>query len=128
MIEDDPTEDYLEMMTIYFEKPEITETSIRIPVRDIYVFKGFLGHTADSTHYERCLLVYDDVISSVRTVAEYSSRERKDFERRYTITDGPFSGTPKQLYRFHLEGVSDELNAYVRWEIVAAAIRIEKTG
>jgi hypothetical protein len=126
MAEEAPWIDDFNLWESYIGTPSFTDTTIRIPFRKLGVFSGFDGHAAPYTFYEHCVLVYEDVISSVRRVREFTP-DRRGFksETGYTIEDGPFMPTAKQVYTHEFNSISDELNGWVNWKITAASLRLE---
>lgn len=124
MIYEHPFQDHLDIMTLYIGKPEFEEATIRVSVRDLRILKGY-KHYQQNVRYKRCTLVYQQVVFSIRTIGEYSTLERKGFKAQYRLIDGPFVATMQELFQFHLEGVSEELNAYIDWTIIASDLHIE---
>lgn len=121
------SDEYFDFTTSYFGTPEISESTIQMPVYEFGVAKGYPGYTQDA-YYDYCILVYEDVVRSIRTIYEYTTPERTDFKAKKIITDGPFVQVDKQVYLFGVTGVFVDLNAYVDWEIVAVSVRIEEVN
>ena len=125
------SENYFDFTWSKFGKPEISETTIRLPVSRFNVEKGYPGYP-DETHYDQCVLVYEDVIGSERRLNEYHD-EPEDIDGRLwykikserTISDGPFAAFDDDVYLFTVEGVSLEPHAWLHWEIVARSVHIE---
>lgn len=119
-----PNQDFLDFTYSQYGDPEITKSTIRVPVKEFWVLKGFPEHDQD-TYYKHGIVIYEDVVSSVRKIHEYASPERKEFKSEYVIKDGPFSVVEKEAYPCHLSGILEPQNAWIDWEIIAASIRIE---
>lgn len=133
MAEEYPYRYFLDFTWLYLGTPTINETQIIVPVFEFSVDPGFPGYE-DDVYYDVGTLVFNNVAESSRIIYEYSDLEevngelRKRIKSKYTIIDGPFRETNKDLYLFVFEGVSKELNAWVHWEILMAEIIIEGEG
>jgi hypothetical protein len=104
-------------------KPQISATSIRVPVRHLWVAKGFPGYD-DERLYAQAVVVFDDVVSSEREICDYTP-DRRGFKTEYKLTDGPFAEVSKPVYSFYIGGISYDPEAWIEWNIVAASVHVE---
>lgn len=147
MIYEYPYLEYLDQMTIRFVRTVVAESSLRIMVRDLRIWNGFPGYDAEVTSFKQCTLRIENSVFSMRRVAEYTTESWKtvlqglassqnlinlrlmqNAQSVYTKLDGPFlpyDGNPEDLYQFYFEGVSEELQGFVGWYIIAKEIKIE---
>lgn len=110
-----------------FGLPEVDNETLQVPVRDLWIYKGFPGYESEQKCTSATLL-FEDVVSSERTLSEYGKLEVKDryrhfnIERRYTILDGPFKlgQTKKHLHSIlevfhttHMVGLNGTLKQHL---------------
>lgn len=118
--------EYIDKMTMRLGKPEFTESAIRVPVRDVIVWKEY-DNRDQGTRYDRCVFTFSGVIFSYRRISEYLDKSRNSFKQpSYILHDGIFTtrNVSAIYYQYHLEGVSDDLNAYVDWLIIAEQVAL----
>ena len=116
---------YFDFNKSFLENYEIKESEIQIQVRDFAILGGYPGIEL-YTRYPKCILVYKNVSHSKRTVAEYLDTTRQQFGKRYEIIDSNFTPTDEMSYMHFLDLVSEELNAYISWEIIASAVEVKE--
>ena len=125
-----PNWQYLDFTYGHFGRPIIDNRSIRVPVRDLWVSKGYPGHE-QGQRYPSVIITFDDVVSSERGISEYGAPEERDgrrfysIERNYTVTDGPFEELDRVTFTFYLGGISYDPHGWIEWYIEAADFRIE---
>ena len=125
MIEEHPLFQFLDFTLSDFGNPEIDETSIRLPVRDLGVREGFPGYDHYRQH-KQSVLVFEGVMSSKREITDNST----GFVVKQIINDGPFKGHARPVFSFELMGQCYErpnLSASVEvlWWITAESVRVE---
>ena len=110
-------------------RPDVTAQRLMVPIKTFSITAGYPGYERD-TFFESCVLVYNQVLASTRIVLEYevfTETENRGFKPKYVINDGPFvqPTDPNQLFTFRIGCISDELRAWVQWEILAASVHLE---
>src|SRR5258708_38855348 len=105
--------------------PTITSSAIRIPASQIFIEQCPNSEWADYQNenlHERDILVFDDVVSSSRTIEEFAKVESTGARRNYEIIDGPFVpvNPDKELLLFKFIFNAPDIRACMRSNIVAA--------
>jgi len=119
-----PSQYYLDFTYSSYGEPTITKSSIRVPVREFWVEKGFPEYHQD-TYYPAGFVIFEEVASSVRKIYEYTSPERKEYKPVQIIEDGPFAEVKETGFLCNISGIFYISNAWIEWEIMAARILIE---
>ncbi len=119
-----PSQEYLNLGYSSYGTPQFNSASIRVPVREFWVLKGFPDYDED-TYFKSGYLIHEGIGSSKRVVKEYTTPEKRAFKAERTIEDGPFEAVNQQVYPCNLSGYDYDLNAWIEWDIMAAAIRVE---
>ena len=127
MIEEHPLSEYLDFGYSSFGQPEVGASTIRVPIREFSVAKGFPG-VEQSVIYKQGALIFEGVKSSIRMVREYKTPKADSFKPEYTITHDDFVETDEEVYLFYLGGYSYDPFGWVEWDILAANVRIEEGG
>ncbi len=120
-----PSQEYFDFTWATVGKPEISRTTIRIPIRNFGVARGYTSEIEDK-HFDRCILVYGKVIASIRIVYGYEDQEHKIFKTPYTIYDGPFDTVTEPACGLSFQAYSEEFVAWVDWMIIAVSAQIEE--
>ncbi len=115
---------YFDFNKAFLEQLEILNSSIRVRLRDFAVLGGY-ADIDRYTLYPECTMVYENVTYSKRVISEYKDRNRQSFKKPYQIIDTDFPSTHQTSYLHFLDVVSDKMNAYTSWEIIASTVRIE---
>ncbi|MDX2139958.1 MAG: hypothetical protein SF123_17865 [Chloroflexota bacterium] len=128
MIREHISNAHFDFTMAFLGKPDFTSNTIRVPVRIFGITAGYPGITRD-TYYERCTLLYDGVSASQRTILKYlkyNAHEKSGFAPEIKRVDSEFSesGTDEKSYVFYLGTVSEDLRAWVEWEIIAKSVSI----
>jgi len=130
MTQEHPDWQYLDLTFSHFGRPSIDNKSISLPVRDLWISKGFRGYEQEQ-RYPLAAIIFEDVASSKRGISEYGAPEERDgrrfysIERNYTVTDGPFEDVDRVTFTFYLGGISYDPHGWIEWYIEAADFRIE---
>src|SRR5262249_22314306 len=121
-----PSFDYFDFTEAYIGIPDITDTTIRVPIRKFVILGGHPDYLK-TTHFTRCVLVYEKVAHSKRTISKYGEPKIIDGKTTYLIeseddvSDGPFMPVNEPVFLHHLSGVSEEPHAWLNWDIVAVS-------
>src|SRR5258706_6444150 len=102
MIIEHPSQDCLNLGYSSYGNPQIESTSMRVPVREFWVLKGFPGYDKD-IYYKSGFLIYEGVASSKRVITEYTA-DKKGFKEEKIIIDGPFKEVNQEVYPCVLSG------------------------
>jgi hypothetical protein len=119
-----PSQDCLDLTYSSYGTPQINSASIRVPVREFWVLKGFPDYE-DDTYFKSGYLMYEGIASSKRVVKEYTTLEKKVLKSEKIIEDGAFEEVNQEVYPCNLSGYDYDLNAWIEWDIMAAVIRVE---
>jgi hypothetical protein len=133
MIQRHPSFEHFDFTESYIDVPEISQTSIRVPVRKFVILGGHPDYPK-TTHFKRCVLVFEKVVSSKRNVSKYGAPKEKDnkliydIESEYEVSDGPFEQVEEEVFLHHLAGVfgvPEVPHGWLNWDIVASSVRME---
>jgi hypothetical protein len=124
MIPEHPAFDYLDFTFSDFGTPTIDSSSIRLPVRELWVHKGFPNHE-EGKFYKEATLVFENVVTSTHKISDNST----GFWKEEYFTDGPFVPYDGEVFYFELQGhFYNRPNPYATlsfyWEIVAASFSL----
>lgn len=119
-----PDFEYLDFTYSSYGEPTITDAYIRVPVRELWVLKGFPDHEQD-TYYLTGSVVFEGIARSRRRISEYTSLARQEFKAECIVEDGPFAEVNiAEVYSCYIVGVFYVSNTWVDWDIIAARVRI----
>lgn len=103
---------------------KFVENTLTIQIQNFGVIEGYSTFN-NFTFFDECTLTYKNVVRSVREIHEYATSDFREFKPMYKKVDVDSDKTEEQVFMFIIEGVSNELNAWIQWEIVAKSVDIE---
>jgi len=122
----DPTFDpFIDLNEVIIGQPQIGNETIVVPVSNLAIWPGHPTYP-EGKLFPKCRLVFENAASSVRTIYEYVGTRTGGFKPERTVIDGPFVPKTGKVFQYLIEGVSEELNAWVSWKIESVSYRIEQ--
>lgn len=113
--------EFIHFFDCFLKPPQIHLNKIIIPAQNIGVFPGHpLNSSSKPIFLDNCLLIFDKVSKSKRTIYEYIGDPACDgFKPAKTIIDILQSPEPpgNETRVLHLEGVLEEPFSWVDWTI-----------
>lgn len=128
-MEDHISEDYFDFTQSYIGHYTINPNHISVLMHGLVVLGGYPLHP-ETKHYDLCVLVYEGVISSERTVAKYSKvlQEQEDvfytIESEEKIKDKMPSIESNKVFQFTISCPTIARTAWIGWDITAEDVSI----